>query len=346
MNNPNRYFSSFLGLGALLHLLTDALCCFTLFNLYSSNNHTPKNIFIYFAVYTFLAFATQFIWGYFSDKYKLEKVIISAGSLLIFFAVLATNINTEICIIMLGLGNSFIHVGAGSKILQAYPNRFAPIGIFVAPGAIGVTLGTLAGKFGIQQFWLLGFLLLAVCFVFLSLWPKNNTPTNNSTDVFNKKPGLLYVAILISVVIAVRSYIGSNIIFPWKTDLTLLWLLTFFIAAGKVLGGITADKYGWLKVGVLGLLISIPGIIFFVNIPWAGLGAILLFNLTMPITLFLLYKLIPDRPAFSFGISCLALYMGFVPVYFLPATNQFVLTLLIAMSALSLYFAYKLYFKK
>lgn len=250
---------------------------------------------------------------------------------------------------MMGLGNSLIHVGTGSKVLQTYPNKFTPIGILVAPGAIGVTTGTLAGKAGIPYFWLLGFLLLAICVGFLSKWPENLPVKENIVKPVIKRSGIIYSSILISAVIVVRSFIGSNIIFSWKTDIILLWVLTLVIAAGKALGGMTADKYGWFKTGALGLLLSIPGIIFFADTAWAGLVGILLFNLTMPITVFLLYRLMSGRPAFSFGLSCLALYLGFIPAYFLPAgllTSQITLTILILLSVLALYFAYKLYFNK
>jgi hypothetical protein len=43
----------------------------------------------------------------------------------------------------LGLANCFFHVSAGAETLNASGGRAAPLGVFVAPGAIGLALGTL-----------------------------------------------------------------------------------------------------------------------------------------------------------------------------------------------------------
>jgi Na+/H+ antiporter NhaD/arsenite permease-like protein len=41
----------------------------------------------------------------------------------------------------------------------------------------------------------------------------------------------------------------------------------------------------------------------------------LLFQMTMPVTLTAVHRLLPKRPAFSFGLTCLALIIGAAPVF-------------------------------
>ena len=46
-----------------------------------------------------------------------------------------------------------------------------------------------------------------------------------------------------------------------------------------------------------------------------GILALLLFNMTMPMTLYLLAEHLPHLPGFSFGLLTFGLFLGFLPVY-------------------------------
>lgn len=50
-------------------------------------------------------------------------------------------------------------------------------------------------------------------------------------------------------------------------------------------------------------------------VPVAGVGAVLLFNMTMPITLWAMAKVFPAAKGFAFGTLTFALFIGFLPVY-------------------------------
>ena len=49
--------------------------------------------------------------------------------------------------------------------------------------------------------------------------------------------------------------------------------------------------------------------------PVFGLLALLLFNMSMPVTLYLLARYLPGLPGFSFGLLTFALFLGFLPTY-------------------------------
>lgn len=48
----------------------------------------------------------------------------------------------------------------------------------------------------------------------------------------------------------------------------------------------------------------------------AGILALLFFNMTMPLTLFLMWNEMREQPGLAFGVLTFALFLGFLPVYF------------------------------
>ena len=46
-----------------------------------------------------------------------------------------------------------------------------------------------------------------------------------------------------------------------------------------------------------------------------GILALFLFNMTMPVTLYLLIRRLPSYPGFSFGFLTFGLFLGFLPAY-------------------------------
>ncbi|NLC31518.1 MAG: MFS transporter [Candidatus Moranbacteria bacterium] len=73
----------------------------------------------------------------------------------------------------------------------------------------------------------------------------------------------------------------------------LMPVLTISIFLGKGLGGIIADKFGWMRVAILSLISSAIILPFGSAIPLLGIFGIFLFNITMPITLVSIVNLMP-----------------------------------------------------
>jgi len=66
---------------------------------------------------------------------------------------------------------------------------------------------------------------------------------------------------------------------------------------------------------------------------------IVLFNFSMSITLVAVYRVLPDNPGLSFGITTLALLCGNVPLFFISSQNgPTVFLLLTLISAGCLYY--------
>ena len=137
------------------------------------------------------------------------------------------------------------------------------------------------------------------------------------------------------------------LIFPWKTETDLLIILTLAIVLGKSLGGILADRFGWIQVAAGALLLSMPFVVFCTNIPFLAIIGMFLFNITMPVTLVGISNQLPGRPGFAFGLTCLSLIIGVLPAFSglgqLLGTRIFIFSFII-ISLIALYYGLHKYF--
>ncbi len=67
-------------------------------------------------------------------------------------------------------------------------------------------------------------------------------------------------------------------------------------------------------------LTGVPFCYVFKDILPFGLAALFLFNMSMPLTLYLLAKRMPGMPGLAFGLLTFALYLGFVLIYTSPVS--------------------------
>ena len=101
--------------------------------------------------------------------------------------------------------------------------------------------------------------------------------------------------------------------FPWKGIGQWGVILTCGVVFGKTAGGFLADRFGavrstWMTLGASALLF------LFADQPVFGVFAVFLFNMTMPVTLGALGRMLPGVKGFAFGTLTLALFAGLVPV--------------------------------
>ena len=82
-----------------------------------------------------------------------------------------------------------------------------------------------------------------------------------------------------------------------------------------MLGGILAARFGSKRVTVWSLTLAAVGYALGA-VPAFGLLALLCFNMTMPLTLFSLWRRFPRYPGSVFGSLTLALFLGFLPVHY------------------------------
>lgn len=206
-----------------------------------------------------------------------------------------------------GLGNACFHVGGGLYALNGSGNC-GPLGLFVAPGALGVALGTLLASGD-------GLPVLAVVLPLLGLgsallrWGGGapNAPLDLSPE--GGTEALLPLLCLFTVVV-LRSFASTLFAFPWKGALPLV--LACVTAGGKAAGGLLADRFGPRRTAWLSL---VPAAACFLLAGRAGpgLAAVCLFNMTMPITLWGAARCLRGARGLAFGLLTFALFLGVVP---------------------------------
>ena len=143
-----------------------------------------------------------------------------------------------------------------------------------------------------------------------------------------KKENIWNYGILIScfLVVILRSYVGMAVTFPWKTTVFAGTLAVFSVVLGKMAGGVLAARFGTKRTVIGSLLLATICYLYSANMI-VGILALFLFNMTMPITLYLLVKNWKELPGFSFGLLTFGLFLGFLPVYLgiqLPVSGQII----------------------
>lgn len=299
---------SFLIVYGLSHALVDASCAF----LVLKHIDMIADMWLYIVLYNALAFGLQLPFGLLLDKYKYPKIASIIGLFLVFIAFIYFKI-PMLAVVLASIGNAIFHVGGGQVALSINTSKATYPGIFVAPGGIGLALGIYLSfsnvVFNVMIFPI--FLLFMILMLFVTKIP-NYSVVKKTLRMDNVD---MLIVLFLAISIAVRSVIGLSINFPWKTNLNLLILLTISIALGKLLGGIFADRLGWMKTGVFSLLAASLLLAFGASYPVIGIVGILLFNFTMPITLVAISNVLTGRAGLAFGITALALLIGSIPTF-------------------------------
>ncbi|MDD4409530.1 MAG: hypothetical protein PHW52_02630 [Candidatus Pacebacteria bacterium] len=342
----SRTIFSNLSVYGMMHAVVDAMCAGVVFSIFKDQLVSAQDFFNLVILYNVLAFGLQALWGFITDRFDIPRTSAIFGAILVGMAAISFSYAPIAAVILAGLGNAIFHVGAGVICLNLTPKKASAPGVYVAPGALGLFVGTILGKGGNFVAW--PFLAILTFLIFLT-----SVITRPEIDHDQKKEvrinGLEWILSLVFVSVVIRSLVGMSIILPWRTDLSMGIALVVAIVLGKGLGGIFADRFGWLKVGVGTLALSIPLLVFGANNPYVAIIGMFLFNMTMPITLIIISNIFPGRTGFAFGLTCFALLLGAVPSFFVEFRevlgNQWMILSAIIVSIVSLYISLKIYYK-
>ena len=296
------------------HAVVDTTCAAVIFSILKNKIVGIQEFFSLVVAYNVLAFGLQAGFGLIVDYFKSPRAAALLGCVFTGISALIFLYFPIIAIIFAGVGNALFHIGGGSISLNLTPKKATAPGIYVAPGALGLLAGTLFGKSGQFMVWPFILLLVLMCFLILTI-KKPEMDYERENTIKNKFNYFEAILLLVFLSVAVRSLVGFIVVFPWKSDINLLVALTIAVVLGKGFGGILADKIGWIKVAVGALFLSIPFIAFGSSNPYLAIMGMFLFNMTMPVTLVALSNILPGRPAFAFGLTCLALVLGAFPVF-------------------------------
>lgn len=282
-------------INAFAHFCVDGLCGCVLFG------RLPESALSLISVYNMLAFTTQCLVGMIADRWKEQRWAESISMLSIILGWFLP-VSPVMRVFLVGLGNSVFHVTGGVMTLKRSSGRALELGLFVAPGALGITMGTLWPGLGD----LFAVLLFICCVLILVLEPK----TKEDSLVYNNSRPDWVVMILLILAVAVRAVGGTAVNFSWKTTSALTVCMTVFVVAGKMLGGFFCDRIGPLKASLISIIPASILIAWFSDLAIPSMIGQLALNLTMPVTLWLMYRCIPESPGLAFGLAASALLPG------------------------------------
>lgn len=140
------------------HLLVDGMCAIAMFGKFIPNEVGYFSILIY----NFCAFALQMPFGVLLDALnaKNEKQKFDFSFLTAAIGVMCTVVGAFTNPVILGIGNALFHIGggvgtihdnSGAEKSKTNNRLIVRLGIFVAPGAIGLYLGTLLANTGMAE---------------------------------------------------------------------------------------------------------------------------------------------------------------------------------------------------
>ncbi|NLK86598.1 MAG: MFS transporter [Clostridiaceae bacterium] len=309
---------------SITHLLVDLACAYLLF----SKIFDTKQWLLCVLLYNFCAFALQMPIGLLADRWNRNAVCAAIGCILTAAAYGCWDLPI-IAALMAGVGNGMFHVGGGIDVLNLSQKKSGLLGVFVAPGAFGLYIGTIYAKQGVDTaaYIVLALLLMALLTLLLQYAPGRTFRSDNESLSFQTKSladtagqndlraaAAAGAMACMFLVVCLRSYVGMTLSFPWKGEGSWGLILVCAVVLGKIAGGILADVFGALKTTAASL--GLAAILFlFSGYPTSGIAAVFLFNMTMPITLWAVARILPGSKGFTFGLLTFGLFLGFIPVY-------------------------------
>ncbi len=290
----------------ILHFIVDGICACVVFSkLYNEDYTTCLSVFF---IYNFLAFLSQPFVGILMDKYFQPKlflfisiVMLSLGYLFSFQFILSS--------ICLGIGNSFFHVCGGKDVTIKSKNDIVSIGVFVSTGAIGLVLGQRCYSEALLiSFFSIMFVVALI--LIISKEEKIDRDINWSTGVKPNKE-ILFLS-LILIVVAIRSFVGKIIILDFEVSLGIFIGIAVATALGKALGGVVAKCLGPTKTILISMSIAIMCLCLGNFNPYILCLGVLMFNFSMPITLYYANRISNGKEGFAFGALAAALIPGYL----------------------------------
>ena len=311
---------------ALCHFVVDFACVSTMLCAVSrvlgeSGQDSLEFVALSILLYDIVAFTLQLPVGIVLDKLDknsyaalLSYALVGAGVLISLFPVALLE---WLAVLLLAVGNALFHSAGGLIVLNISQKHAGPSGIFIATGAIGVFLGTQSAQMERLQIAFSLLVLLFLCALITLVVQKVNKKYwnvhNVAFDIPKFSSNTLLAIALLTLVVALRSYAGMVMAFPWKSQMLLLVLSILGVFAGKALGGVVADRIGFRTTAIFSLIVAATLFVPSWEIPVMGLLGVFFFNFTMSITLASLANILPNAKGTAFGLASFSLAVGALP---------------------------------
>ena len=288
---------------SLAHFCVDLSCAALFFGWLGKTTDWWLSMILYNAC----AFALQLPLGLLADRANRNLPFAAVGCALVASGFLLTR-SPLLAAVVAGLGNGMFHVGGGLEVLND-SDKAAPLGVFVSPGAVGLYVGTAWAALFARHAWVLPILMVLVGPGLLLAGKGSRSSQNASLSLDVPKRDALPLLCLFLVVV-LRSALSSGAFATGDAPVPGL-IPVLCLALGKAAGGFVGDRLGLRLTAVLSL--SIAAILLLLPRGYVTLGALFLFNMTMPLTLIEAARLLPGTKGGAFGLLTSALFVGMLP---------------------------------
>lgn len=300
---------------AIMHLLTDAIGISAILRFADSSYN-----FLFFdgsidglwivVIYTLCSFGLQPFFGLIMDSVKrytpflyMSALIMALQSFMIVFSPLLAGV-------CLGIGNAMFHVAGGGVAIHT-DDKAWNLGVFVAPGAIGLALGMCFCD--THHTWIFRGCMLVMIFVMLVFRFRDDEYIVRTKKSFEDHKGEhtpLLPFFLLLLAVFIRGFGGSLPQFSFSVGIGWKIGMACAVAFGKLIGGFLSDKIGVNRATLFMLVPACFILAFGGSVPALAIIGVILFNTTMPTTLYMMTKVVPAYKNFGFGIAALMLMVG------------------------------------
>jgi len=267
-------------------------------------NHGYDESFLFISIYAILGFGGQLPVGFWLDKKKDINGFAKIAVFLLLFTILCSFISVKMAIVCSGLASAFVHVTGGAICLQVHESKSGPLGLFTAPGVLGLTIGGVLGNAGnFLPLSLLFALLLIAVFIFRNPLPRYQSFGNKKSELDNHD----LLMLLILLFMCFRSFLFDvvNYVADFYQDGLLYLGVSAFL--GKILGGFVADKVGIKRFIYFTLVAALFLFQFGKENIYMLCTGIAFLQSSVPVTLLMMSRSLPLHPAtasaFSLGTS-------------------------------------------
>lgn len=291
-------------------------------------------------LYNLIAFGGQYPVALWLEKWKQPKRFLLLAYGLNVLAVCFFLPAPQLSIVLAGVASAIYHVAGGS--VCARQNKAADIGLFAAPGVMGLIAGGYWAYAG-ADIWLY---LLVAASVFLGGIYFVPVRDAEQRDIIRSAPVPSIsldrhdiIMIILLTVISLRSVIWN--IFQLLHEKDYHWLIAIAGAAciGKIAGGWIADRIGWRLYTLISLAVATPLLSFFKDELLLFCTGIGLLQSGIPATTSLLIHSMKGRTEQAIGLSfgtaiilgALVFYSPLRPWLFSAAGGWVVATLLLVL---------------
>ena len=271
-------------------------------------------------LYNVVAFGGQPVAGLITDQARSPRAAALSGLVLTFVGLLLSAWEPRAAILVAGAGGAAFHVGGGALALCAASGRAAPVGLFAAPGVLGLAIGgaLAAGNYVARAPFAMA---LAVVFALVAVARVPALPyaaQRRDEPVFDRHDAVM---MLLLAAIALRSAVWNIFQLIEAGDVGALLIVALAAAIGKACGGVIADYVGWHRWSMVALMAATPILSFGGRrLAPLALGLALLQSATAPL-LALVARSAPRHPATAAGLGLgLAIGAGALPLLVPPAT--------------------------